>query len=47
MDINDLRSGVTLLGLLVFAGLMAWTWRPTRRRAHDDAARLPFQGGEQ
>jgi cytochrome c oxidase cbb3-type subunit IV len=44
MDINDLRSAVTLLGLVLFCALMAWTWRPSRRRAHDSAAALPFEG---
>ncbi|WP_280156015.1 CcoQ/FixQ family Cbb3-type cytochrome c oxidase assembly chaperone [Piscinibacter sp. XHJ-5] len=44
MDLNDLRSAVTLLGLWLFIGLVAWTWRPARRRAHDAAARLPFDG---
>ena len=47
MDINDLRSAVTLLSLVLFCGLMAWTWRPSRRRAHDAAARLPFEGEQQ
>lgn len=44
MDINDLRSAVTLLSLLLFVALMAWTWRPRARREHDAAARLPFDG---
>jgi cytochrome c oxidase cbb3-type subunit 4 len=44
MDLNDLRSLVTLAGLLLFLGLAVWTWRPDRRRAHDDAAQLPFLG---
>jgi len=44
MDLNDLRSLVTLLSFLLFLGLMAWTWRPARRAAHDAAARLVFEG---
>lgn len=44
MDINDLRSAVTLLGLLLFAGLLWWTWRPAQREAFDAAARLPLDG---
>ena len=44
MDINDVRSLVTLVSLLLFAALMAWTWWPGRRPAHDAAARLPFDG---
>src|SRR5690349_11406590 len=34
MDVNDLRSAVTLLSLLLFIGLMTWTWWPRRQRAH-------------
>jgi cytochrome c oxidase cbb3-type subunit IV len=44
MDINDLRSVVTVLSLLLFVALMAWTWRPRARNEHDAAARLPFDG---
>ena len=44
MDINDLRSAVTVLSLLLFVALMAWTWRPRARAEHDAAARLPFDG---
>jgi len=47
MDLNDIRSLVTLLSLMLFVALMAWTWWPTRRRAHEDAARLPFEGDAQ
>jgi cytochrome c oxidase cbb3-type subunit IV len=47
MDINDLRSAVTLLSLVLFCGLMAWTWRPARRREHEAAAALPFEGEQQ
>ncbi|WP_395699975.1 cbb3-type cytochrome oxidase subunit 3 [Aquabacterium sp.] len=49
MDINDLRSAVTLVSLLLFAGIAAWAWRPRNQAAFEDAARLPFsdeQGGQ-
>jgi cytochrome c oxidase cbb3-type subunit IV len=42
MDINDLRSLVTLGGFVLFVGLMAWTWRPAGRAANEAAAQLPF-----
>jgi cytochrome c oxidase cbb3-type subunit 4 len=42
MDINFLRSAVTLIGLLLFLGLVVWTWQRSRRQAFDEAARLPF-----
>jgi cytochrome c oxidase cbb3-type subunit 4 len=44
MDLNDVRSLVTLASLALFLGLMAWTWWPGRKAAHDAAATLPFQG---
>jgi len=42
MDINDLRSAVTVVSLLLFVGIAAWTWKGSRREAFDEAARLPF-----
>ena len=42
MDINTLRSVVTVFGLLVFLALVAWVWSGRRRAAFDAAARLPF-----
>jgi cytochrome c oxidase cbb3-type subunit 4 len=44
VDMNDLRSAITVASLLLFAALMAWTWVPRRKAAYDDAARLPFAG---
>jgi len=44
MDINDLRSAVTVIGLLVFVGMVVWVYRASRREAFDAAARLPFAG---
>jgi len=44
MDLNDIRSIVTLLSLGLFLALMAWTWWPARRAAADEAAQLPFAG---
>ena len=46
MDLNDIRSLVTLFSLALFLGLMAWTWWPARREAHDAAALLPFVDDE-
>ena len=44
MDLNDIRSLVTLLSFTLFVGLMAWIWWPARRGRHDAAAQLPFLG---
>jgi cbb3-type cytochrome oxidase subunit 3 len=43
MDLNILRSLVTLLGFFLFLALMAWTWWPSHRGAAERAARLPFE----
>ena len=42
MDLNDIRSGVTVVSFLVFLGIMAWAWSASRRPAFDAAAQLPF-----
>ena len=44
MDINDLRSAVTVISLLLFAGLTVWVYRRARKPAFDAAAQLPFIG---
>lgn len=43
MDINTLRSLVTVVSLLVFLGIVAWAWSRRNRERFDEAARLPFQ----
>jgi len=42
MDINDIRSAITVLSLLVFLGIVAWAWSSRRRAAFAEAAQLPF-----
>jgi cytochrome c oxidase cbb3-type subunit 4 len=42
MDINELRSAVTVISLVLFLALVAWTWSRHRRSAFDEAAQLPF-----
>lgn len=42
VDINDLRSAVTVASLVLFLGIAAWTWARSRREEFDEAARLPF-----
>ena len=43
MDINTLRSVVTVISLLAFLGIVAWAWSRRNRERFDEAARLPFQ----
>lgn len=47
MDINDIRSAVTVLGFVLFLALLRWAWAARRREAFDAAARLPFQGEQE
>jgi cytochrome c oxidase cbb3-type subunit 4 len=48
MDLNDLRSSVTVVSLLAFLAIVAWAWSRRNRAHFDEAARLPFEGeGEQ
>ena len=42
MDLNDLRSAITLLSFVVFIGLVRWAWSARRRQSFEEAARLPF-----
>ena len=44
MDINDLRSAVTVIGLLLFLALAVWVYSSRRRGEYDAAARLPWLG---
>ncbi|QTN25152.1 cbb3-type cytochrome c oxidase subunit 3 [Rhizobacter sp. AJA081-3] len=49
MDINDLRSVVTVVSMLAFLGIIVWAWSRSNRSAFDEAAKLPFaeeQGAE-
>ncbi|MBL0943982.1 MAG: cbb3-type cytochrome c oxidase subunit 3 [Hydrogenophaga sp.] len=43
MDINTLRSLVTVISLGVFVGIVAWAWSRRNQARFDEAARLPFQ----
>ena len=42
MDINDLRSIVTVISLLTFVGIVVWAWSKRNQADFDEAARLPF-----
>lgn len=38
-----MRIVFTVLSLVLFIAIMAWTWARGRREGFDEAARLPFQ----
>lgn len=42
MDINLLRSIVTVVAFVVFIGIVIWAWSGRNRARFDEAARLPF-----
>lgn len=41
MDVNDLRSAVTLLSLVAFLGIVRWAWSRRNQPAFEEAAQLP------
>jgi cytochrome c oxidase cbb3-type subunit 4 len=42
MDLNDLRSIVTVVSLLTFIGIVVWAWSRSNQSHFDEAAQLPF-----
>ncbi len=42
MDVNDLRSAVTVALFLLFLALVVYTWSRKRKSAYEEAANLPF-----
>lgn len=46
MDINDIRSAMTVILFVVFLGIVFWAFSKKRKRAFDEAARLPFDEDE-
>jgi cytochrome c oxidase cbb3-type subunit IV len=43
MDVNDFRSIVTVLSLVVFLGIVVWAWSKRNKASFDEAAQLPFK----
>lgn len=42
MDINDLRSIITVAGLLCFLAIVGWAYSKGSKKGFDEAANLPF-----
>ena len=42
MDINDLRSLITVLAFISFAGIVWWAYSDRRKKTSDEAAMLPL-----
>ncbi|MCA0323996.1 MAG: cbb3-type cytochrome c oxidase subunit 3 [Proteobacteria bacterium] len=43
MDINQLRSIVTVVAFVVFIGIVIWAWSRKNQSRFEEAARLPFE----
>jgi len=43
MDVNDYRSIVTVISLVLFLGIVWWAWSKRNKAKFDDAAQLPFK----
>ncbi|MBS3998016.1 MAG: cbb3-type cytochrome c oxidase subunit 3 [Hydrogenophaga sp.] len=43
MDINVLRSIVTVVSLLIFIGIVIWAWSGRNQSSFEEAAQLPFK----
>lgn len=46
MDINDLRSIITVAGLLCFLAIVGWAYGRGSKKGFDEAANLPFAEGD-
>ncbi|HET9736336.1 MAG TPA: cbb3-type cytochrome c oxidase subunit 3 [Burkholderiales bacterium] len=46
MDLNLLRSLVTLAAFAAFLGIVWWAYGPARRERFERDARLPLEDGE-
>jgi cytochrome c oxidase cbb3-type subunit IV len=46
MDINTIRSVVTVVAFLTFLGIVLWAYSSARKSRFDAAARLPFEEDE-
>jgi cytochrome c oxidase cbb3-type subunit IV len=46
MDLNEIRSAVTVLSFIVFALIVARAWHKGRRGGFDEVARLPLAADE-
>ena len=46
MDINDLRSIVTVVAFAAFMGIVLWAYSDSSKAGFDQAARLPFDEDE-
>ncbi len=46
MDINLLRSAVTVVAFALFVAILVWAYLPAQRQRFEDAASLPLRDEE-
>jgi cytochrome c oxidase cbb3-type subunit IV len=46
MDINTIRSIVTVVTFLVFIGIVLWAWSSRNAKSFEEAAQMPFKHDE-
>ena len=46
MDLNDVRSIMTVVAFATFVGIVVWAYSGRRQQAFSEAARLPFEEEE-
>jgi len=47
MDAGTLGSLITVLFFLLFIGIVWWAYHKDNRKKYEDAARLPFEEGDE
>lgn len=47
MDLNILRSVVTVIAFVLFVGILIWAYLPSRKSQFDEAAELPFRSEQE
>jgi cytochrome c oxidase cbb3-type subunit 4 len=43
MDVNFLRSALTVVCLVIFLGIVCWAYSRRNKSRFEEAARLPFE----
>lgn len=46
MELDDLRSILTVLAFATFVGIVLWAYSGGRKKAFEEAAHLPFEEDE-
>lgn len=47
MDLNFVRSLVTVAAFIAFIGILVWAYRPSKKSQFDEAAQLPFKSEQE